>query len=42
MKLRELDESQQLLSKGIRSVDFRVAGRISVAVAAVVAVATAE
>lgn len=33
--LRKLDETQQLLSKGIRSVDFRVAGRISVAVAEV-------
>ncbi len=32
-KLKMLDETQQLLSKGIRSVDFRVADRISVAVA---------
>jgi cell division protein FtsQ len=37
VKLWKLDETQQLLSKGIRSVDFRVAGRISVAVAEVTA-----
>lgn len=36
-KLRRLEETQQLLSKGIRSVDLRVAGRISVAVAEVAA-----
>ena len=42
VKLRKLDETQQLLSKGIRSVDFRVAGRISVAVAEVTADAGAK
>ena len=31
--LRDLDQTQHLLSKGIRSVDMRVDGRISVAVA---------
>ncbi len=36
-RLRRLEETQQLLSKGIRSVDLRVAGRISVAVAEVAA-----
>ena len=36
-KLKMLDETQQLLSKGIRSVDFRVADRISVAVAEIAA-----
>ncbi|MBC8036845.1 MAG: cell division protein FtsQ/DivIB [Rhizobiales bacterium] len=41
-KLRKLDETQQLLSKGIRSVDFRVTGRISVAVAEVIADAGVE
>jgi cell division protein FtsQ len=40
--LRKLDETQGLLSKGIRSVDFRVAGRISVAVAEVTAEAGAK
>ncbi len=42
MKLQELDETQRLLSKGIRSVDLRVAGRVSVAVAEVTALAAAE
>ena len=32
-EVQRLDETQQLLSKGIRSVDLRVPGRISVAVA---------
>ncbi len=40
--LRKLDEEQQLLSKGIRSVDFRIAGRIGVAVAEVTADAGAK
>lgn len=40
--LRHLDETQRLLSKGIRSVDFRVAGRISVAVAEVAVSAEAK
>lgn len=33
--VRKLDESQRLLSKGIRSVDLRVAGRMAVAIAEV-------
>ena len=32
-KVHELDQTQRLLSKGIRSVDLRLAGRITVAVA---------
>ena len=42
VQLRKLDETQQLLSKGIRSVDFRVAGRIGVAIAEVAAFAEAK
>lgn len=36
-RLEELNKTQQLLSKGIRSVDFRLPGRIAVAVAEVAA-----
>ena len=35
-RLDELDQSQRLLSKGIKSVDLRLAGRITVAVAEIV------
>ena len=35
-RLHELDQSQNLLSKGIKSVDFRLAGRFTVAVAEIV------
>ncbi|MGH6855741.1 MAG: cell division protein FtsQ/DivIB [Aestuariivirga sp.] len=40
--LQKLDQAQQLLSKGIKSVDFRVAGRIGVAVAEITAAACAK